>query len=80
MGEEIKVTAVEVENDGTLIQIDCSKGRLFVEVADIFIALNNYAYRKHDQECIKIGMEKIDSDAPNPNELARIKPNDTPTR
>ena len=72
MGEEIKIIEVRAENNGTLIQIDCSKGRLFVEVADIFMALNNQAYRVHDEWCTKNGMEKIDPDAPNPNELIRI--------
>lgn len=64
MGEEIKVIKVEAENDGTLIQVDfktsTEQGRLFIEVRDIYKALNNYAYLKHDKTMLDMGFELED--------------------
>lgn len=72
MGEEIKIIKVEAENDGTLIQVDFvsskEQGRLFIEVRDIFKALNNYAYLQHDKTMLQMGFEIIDPDNyKNPN-------------
>lgn len=64
MGEEIKITDVQVENQGTLIQVDTDKGRLFVPTRAIFKALNNYHVRANEQALIEMGFEKIDHDAP----------------
>ncbi len=60
MGEDIIVHRVEAENGGTLIQLDTSAGRLFVEVSEIFRALNNYLYTADDERAIKNGAELID--------------------
>lgn len=68
MGEDIKIKDVQIENDGTLLQIDCDAGRLFVKMRDVYKALNNYAYLKHDQTMLKMGFEPEDPDNyENPN-------------
>ena len=74
MGKEIKVLQVEAENGGTLIQVDFEvenkKDRMFIEVSDIFKALNNCLYQKQDDEMIKLGAELLDPENyKNPNLL-----------
>lgn len=74
MGEEIKIIRVEAENGGTLIQVDISysKGneRLFIEVKDIFKALNNYLYESYDKALLNQGFELEDpKNYKNPNLL-----------
>lgn len=65
MGEEIKIIDVQVENGGTLIQVDIdlnySRGteRLFINIKDIFKALNNYLYTKEDDNLKAMGFEKL---------------------
>lgn len=64
MGEEIKIQDVQIENDGTLLQIDCDKGRLFVNMRDVYKALNNYAQVRHEKTLLKMGFKKEDKGAP----------------
>lgn len=78
MGEEVKIIDVQAENGGTLIQVDFEVGgkkdRMFIEIAVIFKALNNYLYEQHDSVMLKMGMELIDPDNyKNPNLLTPIK-------
>ena len=77
MGEHVEIIKVEAENNCTLIQIDARTSkeqiRLFVEVSDIFKAINNQLYRANDKYCVEtLGMEKIDPDASNGNELEKV--------
>ena len=64
MGEAIKIIDVQAENDATLIQVDFEvggkRGRMFIEVRQIYRALNNYAYLKHDKTMLEMGAELID--------------------
>lgn len=70
MGPEIKIQAVEAVNGGTAIQIDCDKGRLFVNTKDILVALNNEIYAAEDRLLLSQGFEKIDPEAKNPNHIS----------
>ncbi len=70
MGEDINIKAVEAENNGTLIQVDTDKGRMFIEIRDIFRALNNYLYLQHDEALKTMGFELEDPENyKNPNLL-----------
>lgn len=68
MGEDIKIIGLEIENNGTLVQIDFkgteANGRIFVPMRDILKALNNYLYTQDELSMEKMGFEKIDKDAP----------------
>jgi hypothetical protein len=72
MGEEVKIIAVQAENDGTLIQVDFyvnGRGdRMFLPIRDVFKALNNYAYLKLDKTMLDMGFELEDPENyKNPN-------------
>jgi hypothetical protein len=72
MGEEVKVLSVDIENDGTLLQVDFKVGdkkdRMFVSMRDVYKALNNYAYAKHEQTMLANGFELEDPENyQNPN-------------
>lgn len=74
MGEEVKVLDVQSENCGTLIQVDFEVGgkkdRMFIDIKDIFRALNNYLYLAEDKRMIEMGAELIDPENyKNPNLL-----------
>jgi hypothetical protein len=58
MGPEIKIIALAVENDGTLLQVDTGQGRMFIPMRDIYKELNNYAQRNHEARLIEMGFEK----------------------
>lgn len=64
MGEEIKIGNVRAENGGTVIQIDCDAGRLFVPTRAILKALNNYLQIAEENRLVAQGWEKIDPNAP----------------
>lgn len=72
MGEEVKIKDVQVENDATLLQVDFEVGgkgdRMFIQMRDVYKALNNYAYLKNDKTLLEMGGELIDSENyKNPN-------------
>lgn len=74
MGEEIKVIDVQLENDGTLLQVDFEVGekkdRMFINIRDVYKAMNNYAYLKHDKTLLDMGFELEDPENyKNPNLL-----------
>jgi len=66
MEEEIVIKNVESQNNGTLISVDIlipsthTQHRIFVEIRDIFKALNNHLYKTHDEALIAMGFELED--------------------
>lgn len=62
MGEEIIIKDVQVENQGTLLQVDTDKGRLFIKMRDVYKALNNHAYLLNDEYMLSNGWELEDPD------------------
>lgn len=72
MGEEVKVLNVDIENNGTLLEIDFKVGdkkdRMFVEMREVYKALNNYAYANHEKAMLAMGYELEDPENyQNPN-------------
>lgn len=59
MGDLIKIESVEIENNGTLIQIDTDKGRLFIDTNSILMKLNNFLYQENERALLEAGFEKI---------------------
>lgn len=68
MGDNIIIQDVQIENDGTLLQVDTDKGRMFIEMKLVYKALNNYAYLKYDESLKSMGFELEDPENyKNPN-------------
>lgn len=75
MGNEVKVLDVQVENGGTLIQVDFEadgkKDRMFIPLSQILIAINNQAYQAYDRKMLDMGFELEDPENyKNPNLLS----------